>query len=350
MALRMSRRTHGLLRQIRRLSVVAAAQLSCACARPHPARFPSWEPTSALVPAIRDRARARRYLAESRSIWERTDPIRWSWGGPDGTHHRQRPRREDERKPRSRYTYVRAMELGDHQVLFTVLVVDRGRVASRSLIEADPDRLQFNSSSRDPESLRVRWHENNAEVGRHTDGAPAVTIDALYGSCRDDVLATHPELAVHLYFHPDGVLQHCGFLPDECADCPTVSIQSYVESHHDPAAAVSPLDALCSDRYGLFPAGAYALFDWKCLCESRLRPSRRQTRETGEPGSICEIDPAACPRSNDRGPSWSCKTLGFCGPWPQRPTVPREVGKPDPTGPWPVDWRRGSHRSGSCGI
>src|SRR5688572_13824687 len=99
------------------LGVWILALLCGSCSKPHHARFPTWEPTSALVPAVSDRKLALRRLAVSRRIWQRDDP-----------EYSRYVADEERGLAPATYTYVRSLETSPESVEFTVLRVERGRV------------------------------------------------------------------------------------------------------------------------------------------------------------------------------------------------------------------------------
>jgi hypothetical protein len=290
------------------------------CAASHPARYPNWEPTSPEIPEVHDRARARALLAESREIWR--------------SHEFEA------------YTYVRATERRPDRVEYTVVAVQGGVADQRALLAVDPGRARPNETyPKDswgalPELI---WRESGKAVGKNPGGAPPLTIDQLYDVCEKQVLGSDVNAAPRLYFHPDGLLEHCGFVAGECDDCPRVSIASVSRFH--PNVAEHPLDYLCTHEYGLYPAGAEAPFDQHCTCMAisgrRIRPATAAPPEH-EP-TICDIDPAACPGFDPDAvprPPWNCKFLGIPRNLKFRP-VPRaiDIGKSEPNAPWRARWR-----------
>jgi hypothetical protein len=63
------------------------------------------------------------------------------------------------------------------------------------------------------------WIEGAEEIGTHEGGHAAVTLDALYDLCADDVLVQDPaENEIYLSFFDDGVVKQCGYVPNDCAD------------------------------------------------------------------------------------------------------------------------------------
>src|SRR5262245_36454572 len=154
-------------------TVLVCSLLACASAPQH-ATYPSWEPTSPVVPKLESRAVARRYLEASRAIWNQYKL--------------------------ERYSYVRARQLAADRVHFTLLVVDHGKVVERALLATRPgdSGLGDRMAGKHGHEPKLLWHERGAGVGTHEGGAPPLTIDQLYDLCRDQVLGAHPELVPRL--------------------------------------------------------------------------------------------------------------------------------------------------------
>ena len=280
-------------------TLLACSALACGAAPQH-ATYPAWEPTSPVVPVVKSRALAREYLEISRKLWER-----YEWDD---------------------YAFVRAKQVSDEEVQFTLLVVHQDRVVQRALLSTRPDvsglgdRVAGDHGS-EPVLL---WWEHGKEVGTHEDGALPLTVDDLYDVCREQVLDVHPELQPRLYFRFDGLLQHCGFLVDECPDCPAASLQSL--GKFTPQPWQEPKDGVCNDRPGLFVSGDDAIYSLSacegCTCRERNRekPTKAQSRKLSlsELEELCTIDDAAClVLERERHPKmgyWDCRMLllGTC--------------------------------------
>ncbi len=286
------------------IGFVASAMV--ACSTPRHATYPAWEPTSPVVPRVQNRQRALAALEASRKAWlER------------GYDRAPVPRAELERPSwlRPGYTYVRALQVDDDEVRFTLLVVESGRVVERSLLSSRPDasglgdRLGAELGS----VPTLHWREALRDVGRHEEGAPPLTVDELYDLCRDQVLGAHPELTPRLSFQRNGLLQHCGFLSDECPECPSASISSVGRTLPQPWQ--EPQDLVCNDRPGLVVAGDSPWAGGACeMCEclARNRSDPNAPRQVGGLADICAIDPRACPEPHPKPPAmgnWSCKWL-----------------------------------------
>lgn len=96
------------------------------------------------------------------------------------------------------YTYVRWTEYWPGRRLETSIVVSSGTVIERSHLE-----------TQDGETVEA-WSEYGADVGTAETGFPAVTLDALYEQCADEVL---PRVGgtIELTFRTfgDGLLMDC---------------------------------------------------------------------------------------------------------------------------------------------
>lgn len=265
--------------------VLAAALVGCATMS---AKYPSWEPTTGAVPAVADRKVALADLQVSRNLW-----LGRAWRD---------------------YSYVRARQASQDNVEFTLIVVRSASVTERSLFTSklDVNGLGDRMSGKFGQAPRLLWRERGSEVGRHADGAPAHTVDELYDLCRDRVLSVRETSAPRLSFHRDGMLQHCGFLRQDCGDCASASVQAL--SNVTPQPWQAPSDLLCTDRYGLFLPGQDPLTSVGCeVCSCVANNSADPNAPPNEEGmgDICKLDPAACPRGGlppDRA-NWFCKHL-----------------------------------------
>lgn len=147
----------------------------------------------AQVPLVTDRKVALRYLDESWVLWQR-------YGKPD-------------------YTYTRAYQESSDTVVFVVSTVKDGAVQRTTTLETSLEGLGDVEKYRSGGPLRVVADERGGAEGSHT-------IPELYQLCRTQI-AQQDFAGVRLYFHHWGLLQHCGYLSEECEDCETVSIHSY---------------------------------------------------------------------------------------------------------------------------
>lgn len=186
------------------------------CAPAHAARYPIWEPASPRIPGVPKREAARASLREIRALWD-------EWvRRPPNLLHAPSP------VSPGRYSYVRAIERADGVVEFTVFGVVGQRVVIRALVRSRPEQLAgvAEPAEKHRGALIPVWVEREREVGNHADGAPSLTVEALYASCERDVLGADVDATPRLFFHPNGVLMHCGYLEGECSECPTISVHS----------------------------------------------------------------------------------------------------------------------------
>jgi hypothetical protein len=209
---------------------------------------PSWEPTSPAVPVVSDRRAALQTLNGARAAWDRRLRIQGI--------HRPKPDSPMWQRLLPSYTYVRAQQVAENEVRFTAITVDQAKVVRRALLVANPGELKFIYNPKNAYYPKVVWDEHEAELGRHPDGAPPISVDALYDICEKDVLGTHPERSARLSLNEKGELAHCGYLAEDCAECMQVSIQSAGESLV-PTVGLAPLDYLCVAESGLFPYGSW---------------------------------------------------------------------------------------------
>ena len=64
------------------------------------------------------------------------------------------------------------------------------------------------------------WVEDtSAKLGTNKEGSPLKTVDDLYEECRE-ILLTKKQQENHIYFtfHTNGVVKHCMYSPENCAD------------------------------------------------------------------------------------------------------------------------------------
>lgn len=319
------------------------------CSAPAPARFASWEPLRAEIPASVSRAEALQRLRASYALWQR-----WRRAPAPSWRETGRPARTGG----FGYSYVRAAQSSPTEVHFTLLEVEAERVVLRALLVADPNQLRsYSRRANEPRSITSRWVERGAALGTHDDGAPAKTIDQLYADC-EQLLRRSEAVVPRLYFHPDGLLMQCGYLPSECGDCPSISMSSVSqfsvrsEVPRDDAAAW-----LCETETGPVPPGAISPFmssDFACF--AGVQPTPRAAPPAIAPvvpescgddvldcpqpdkgvGNVCAIDPKACPppETGFGVAYWTQVYPNFCTSWQAHSPRPLEVGKSDPLGEW----------------
>jgi hypothetical protein len=110
------------------------------------------------------------------------------------------------------YTHVRSSFSGP--LKRTTLTVEQGAVVSRAFVLFE----------RDPQTgipaVTDTWNEQGAEIGSHAEGAPALTLDAYYRQCRDEILAHVPAQSHgQVILDGNGFLIACGTVRDDnCAD------------------------------------------------------------------------------------------------------------------------------------
>ena len=324
--------------------IFAGTVMACGAA---PARYAGWEPMPVGVPAVAQRERAWQRLAQSRSLWQ-------EWRASSGLDYRMFgvPRGYKGRD----YSYVRARQSGDRRVEFTLFVVgsrreaEPERVLLRALVSGDPEHLDSYRQRAPAPPLRSEWLERGGAVGSHREGAAPRTVDELYDDCAR-LLRAHPELSPHLYFHPNGVLMHCGFAARECGNCPEISIESFSHysfdwewPHDDPAKWV------CGASWGVFAPDTELpeLSSADQCAPSYLPPPPRPPAPTpivneGEVEGtgaglqdICEIDPKACPAQLEHtdGRAFWGMLLVPCAAYPARPPSALEIGKALPLATW----------------
>jgi hypothetical protein len=63
------------------------------------------------------------------------------------------------------------------------------------------------------------WDEvGSTEIGTHTDGAAALTVEQLFAACRASLAQNPSQNTLTLVVGTDGVPTACGYTPNNCAD------------------------------------------------------------------------------------------------------------------------------------
>jgi hypothetical protein len=93
----------------------------------------------------------------------------------------------------------------------TTLTVQNERVVARAYTSS------YENDAGEP--VEESWLEEGEAVGSHDSGADAVTIDALYTTCRTEILTKNTlDNELYLDFHEGGVLETCTYRPLDCMD------------------------------------------------------------------------------------------------------------------------------------
>ena len=290
-----------------------ALGLACACSSVKHARYAGWDPMPEGIPVAPNGETALTRLAQSRRLWQAFRAHRTR----DARDVGWMPAREGDA-----YSYIRAEELASDRVAFTLLVVDGERVTLRALVEADPALLEQDAFRGEGNAVLSRWVERGAQVGGHPDGAPAFSIERLYDECAR-LISEHPASPPRLYFHPNGVLMHCGLDPEACEDCPRLSVQSFSPYRMDEdVPAGEPARWICTRGVGAFPPGA-------------------STPAYGDVQGC--FASAACRAGNCPRALWTQVRAPGCDGSPEHAPRTLELGKVDPLAAWvfPVVTRNG---------
>lgn len=278
----------------RELFVLALA-FAPACAKPHHARYASWEPTSPEIPATPDRALAKARLGQGRALFEQ-------FLGEAPRMFRHLPPEPGTR----RYSYARVDELASDRLAVTLFAVERGRVVLRALLEVAPARIgqvYWDQVGNDAAHWAEVFVERGTEVGTHQRGSPALSVEALYEQCEREVLGADAEASPRLNFDPKGLLMQCGFAPDDCSDCPSISIHSlstYPLTEINPELEVERW--FCRGDQGPILPGAFYAPALPLECQPPPPPPKPlRPGEHLELADICRIDPKACPQVDEAG-------------------------------------------------
>jgi hypothetical protein len=94
----------------------------------------------------------------------------------------------------------------------TELKIEDGVVTGR-----DYEEITFDGAG--GREITDSYSETGADLGSHTQGAGLLTIDDLYSSCLGEYLTVDPSRnAIYFVMLPNGIIDVCGFVPDNCAD------------------------------------------------------------------------------------------------------------------------------------
>ncbi|WP_163707723.1 hypothetical protein [Mangrovibacterium lignilyticum] len=111
------------------------------------------------------------------------------------------------------YTYTLSFTSWTGYGSATTLTIEDGLVAERSYVSYE---MKY------PENEMVvleSYTETGDDLGSHDKGVPLFNIDDLYDTCASDYLVVD-EANNTLYFNtdPTGIMNTCGYVPDNCAD------------------------------------------------------------------------------------------------------------------------------------
>ncbi len=123
-------------------------------------------------------------------------------------------RQWEEEKPRHENTYrytvqfISAFGFGST----TIVTVTNGTVTGR-------DFEAFTTNSTGTRTVTQRWSETTGDLMSHPEGAEAVTLDVIYGRCRQQWLTVNTKKH-KTYFEKEhnGIISLCGYVPNGCQD------------------------------------------------------------------------------------------------------------------------------------
>ncbi len=123
-------------------------------------------------------------------------------------------RQWEEEKPRHensyRYTVRFSSAFGFSST--TIITVTDGNVTGR-------DFEAFTISGTGTKTVTQRWSETAGDLMSHPEGAEAVTLDVIYGRCRQQWLTVNTKKH-KTYFEKEhnGIISLCGYVPNGCQD------------------------------------------------------------------------------------------------------------------------------------
>ena len=95
----------------------------------------------------------------------------------------------------------------------TTITVLNGEVTQRHFKYFIPEGLDVNLSEEE-----LEWIENGVEVGSHTSGAQASTLDAIYDKAENEWLVKRKNAKTYFETENKGLISVCGYTPDNCTD------------------------------------------------------------------------------------------------------------------------------------
>lgn len=98
----------------------------------------------------------------------------------------------------------------------TVISVDKGRIVRR---EYEATEMVLDGQGRGPtQNVVGHWIESEGEIGSHTEGAAAVTLDEVYSRAKNEWLKKRDDATVYFKAENRGMISLCGYVPDGCQD------------------------------------------------------------------------------------------------------------------------------------
>ncbi len=94
----------------------------------------------------------------------------------------------------------------------TTITVNKGKVTQRHFKYTSTVGM----NNVPPEVLE--WIENENEIGLHTSGATALTLDQIYDKARNEWLIKRENAKVYLETANNGLISSCGYQEDGCMD------------------------------------------------------------------------------------------------------------------------------------
>ncbi|REG99020.1 hypothetical protein [Flavobacterium aquicola] len=64
----------------------------------------------------------------------------------------------------------------------------------------------------------LEWIEKGSEIGSHTNGEPALTLDEIYKKAEQEWLIKRDNVKIHFETKNNGLISICGYEADDCQD------------------------------------------------------------------------------------------------------------------------------------
>ena len=95
----------------------------------------------------------------------------------------------------------------------TVITVKNGKVVGRSYVA----KLHANNGT-GAVTVTAQWTEDETQLSTHQEGAPALTLDAIYEQARTHWLLKRDDAKTYFEAKNNGMISSCGYVPNGCAD------------------------------------------------------------------------------------------------------------------------------------
>lgn len=93
----------------------------------------------------------------------------------------------------------------------TTITVKKGKAVERTYILKG-------ALAGGPLTLMKEWKEEEAQLGTHAEGDPAITLNDIYMKAKGEWLKKRDDATTYFEAGNDGMISVCGYVPKNCAD------------------------------------------------------------------------------------------------------------------------------------